>query len=82
MDGWMEKSLEPIEAVIGSSLCPEGDVPATHVTTCLLGRVRSHASASRAVPRPVAQKTQLRHPTRRTYSCPLVRKLITTLTLL
>ena len=78
----MEKSLEPIEAVIGSSLCPAGDVPATHVTTCLLGRVRSHASASRAVPRPVAQKTQLRHPTRRTYSCPLVRKLITTLTLL
>ena len=67
---WMQKSLERIEAVIGSSLCLAGDVPATHVTNCLSGRVRSHACASRAVARPVAQKAQVRHPTRRTYSLP------------
>ena len=39
----------------------------------------SHASAFGAVPRPVAQKPQLYQPARRTYSCRLVRKLITPL---
>ena len=46
--------------------------PAAHATTCLLGWVLSHASASSAVPSPVAQKAQLYQPARRTYSCPLV----------
>ena len=51
---------------VGRPWGPAGDVPAAHATICRFGQVWSHVSVSRAVPRPVTQKAQLRLPTRRT----------------
>ena len=66
---------ESSQAVIGSSFLSGNVEP-------LLLMQQPASLQELAVPGPVTQKVQFYQPARRTYSCPLVRKLATLLTFL
>ena len=74
-----ESSLNRSKRLFGRHTCPALLNPCCSCNNLPVraGSVMSHALASRAVPRPVAQKAQLYQFARQKYACTLVRKLIT-----